>query len=51
MHHALRVSAISCGGDIGIGLCVDPRALADVAGLAAAIENAYTELRSAATGN
>ncbi|MDT5250423.1 MAG: hypothetical protein QOJ28_3057, partial [Mycobacterium sp.] len=23
-HHALRISAISCAGDIGIGLCTDP---------------------------
>jgi len=49
-HHALRISAISCAGDIGVGLCVDPEAVPDVAGLAAAIENAYAELRSAATG-
>ena len=47
-HHALRISAISCAGDIGIGLCTDPQALPDVARLAVAIENSYTELRSAA---
>jgi len=49
-HHALRISAISCAGDIGIGLCTDPQALPDVARLAVAIENSYTELRSAAVG-
>jgi diacylglycerol O-acyltransferase len=49
-HHALRISAISCAGDIGIGLCTDPQALPDVAGLADAIENSYAELRSAAIG-
>ena len=48
-HHALRISAISCAGDIGIGLCTDPSALPDIAGLADAIERAYAELRSIAT--
>jgi diacylglycerol O-acyltransferase len=48
-HHALRISAISCAGDLGIGLCTDPSALPDVAGLAVAIETAYAELRNAAT--
>jgi WS/DGAT/MGAT family acyltransferase len=48
LHHALRISAISCAGDIGIGLCVDPQAVPDVSGLAAAIENSYSELRNAA---
>ena len=48
-HHALRISAISCAGDLGIGLCTDPSALPDVAGLADAIETAYAELRTAAT--
>jgi WS/DGAT/MGAT family acyltransferase len=47
LHHALRISAISCAGDIGIGLCTDPTALPDVARLAVAIEAAYAELRSA----
>jgi hypothetical protein len=37
-------------GDIGIGLCVDPEALPNVARLADAIEDAYVELRSAAIG-
>jgi hypothetical protein len=48
-HHALRISAISCAGDLGIGLCTDPQALPDIAGLADAIEASYAELR-AATG-
>jgi len=47
-HHALRISAISCSGDIGIGLCTDPSALPGIAGLADAIERSYAELRSAA---
>jgi diacylglycerol O-acyltransferase len=51
LHHALRVSAISCAGDIGIGLCTDPQALPDIARLADAIENSYAELRSAAIGS
>jgi WS/DGAT/MGAT family acyltransferase len=50
LHHALRISAISCAGDIGIGLCVDPNALPDVARLAEAIEGSYSQLRSAAIG-
>ncbi|HKP39846.1 MAG TPA: WS/DGAT domain-containing protein [Mycobacterium sp.] len=48
VHHALRISAISCAGDLGIGLCTDPQALPDVARLAQAITYAYDELRSAA---
>jgi WS/DGAT/MGAT family acyltransferase len=48
-HHALRISAISCAGDLGIGLCTDPQALPDVARLADAIEAAYAELRTAAS--
>ncbi|MBJ7399564.1 wax ester/triacylglycerol synthase domain-containing protein [Mycolicibacterium sp.] len=47
-HHALRISAISCSGHIGIGLCTDPSALPGIAGLADAIERSYAELRSAA---
>jgi diacylglycerol O-acyltransferase / wax synthase len=46
-HHALRISAISCAGDI-VGLCTDPEALPDLARLADAIERSYAELRSAA---
>ncbi|GJF12844.1 hypothetical protein NGTWS0302_02820 [Mycolicibacterium cyprinidarum] len=49
-HHALRISAISCSGDIGIGLCTDPRALPDVAGLADRIDASYAELHTAALG-
>lgn len=48
-HHALRISAISCAGDIGIGLCTDPQALPHIAKMAEAVEAAYFELRSAAT--
>jgi len=49
-HHALRISAISCAGVVGIGLCTDPQALPDVARLADAIEISYAELRCAAVG-
>ena len=48
LHHALRISAISCCGDLGIALCTDPRALPDVARLADAIEASHRQLRSAA---
>jgi hypothetical protein len=48
-HHALRISAISCGADIGIGLCTDPNALPGIAGLAEAIDDSFTELRAAAS--
>jgi diacylglycerol O-acyltransferase / wax synthase len=48
-HHALRISAISCAGDLGIGLCTVPNALPDLARLADAIDGSYAELRSAAT--
>ncbi len=47
-HHALRISAISCAGNMGIGLCTDPQTLPDVVRLADAIESSYAELRSAA---
>lgn len=47
-HHALRISAISCAGDMGIGLCTDPNALSDIAGLADCVDAAYQELRVAA---
>ena len=46
--HALRVSAISCAGTVGIGLCTDPEALAGVAELAGAIDDSFAELRAAA---
>ncbi|MCD6014987.1 MAG: hypothetical protein K0R88_1071 [Solirubrobacterales bacterium] len=46
--HALRVSAISCAGTVGIGLCTDPEALPGVAGLATAIDDSFAELRATA---
>ncbi|MEN0138554.1 MAG: wax ester/triacylglycerol synthase domain-containing protein [Rhodococcus sp. (in: high G+C Gram-positive bacteria)] len=49
VHHALRISAISCAGVVGIGLCTDPEALPDVARLAVAMDDSYTELRNAAS--
>jgi diacylglycerol O-acyltransferase len=45
--HALRVSAISCAGTIGIGLCTDPEALGGLAELAGAIDASLAELRQA----
>jgi len=48
-HHALRISAISCGTDIGIGLCTDPNALPGIAGLAEAIDDSFAELQTAAS--
>lgn len=47
-HHALRVSAISCAGDVGIGLCTDPLALPHIARMAEAVAVAHAELRDAA---
>ncbi|MFL5870982.1 MAG: wax ester/triacylglycerol synthase domain-containing protein [Solirubrobacterales bacterium] len=46
--HALRVSAISCSGTVGIGLCTDPEALAGIADLADLIGEAVDELSEAA---
>jgi diacylglycerol O-acyltransferase len=48
-HHALRISAISCAGAIGIGLCTDPQALPHIANMAVAVQRSYVELRYAAT--
>lgn len=48
--HALRVSAISCAGTVGIGLCTDPAVLEDLGGLAEALERSLAELRAAAIG-
>jgi hypothetical protein len=48
LHHALRVSAISSAGDIGIGLCTDPTAFPDIASLAEYVEASYLALRDAA---
>ncbi len=47
LHHALRISAISCAGDVGIGLCVDPSALPNVAVLADGIEDSFSALHGA----
>jgi diacylglycerol O-acyltransferase / wax synthase len=47
-HHALRISAISCADEFGIGLCVDPNAVPHVALLAEAIEDSYQELHRVA---
>lgn len=48
--HALRISAISCAGTVGIGLCTDPQAVPGVGGLAEALEASLAELRAAAQG-
>jgi diacylglycerol O-acyltransferase len=48
-HHALRISAISCAGIIGIGLCTDPQALPHIAKMAEAVQQSYVELRAATT--
>ena len=48
--HALRASAISCAGTIGIGLCTDPEAVAGIDRLAAAIAESFDELRTATIG-
>ena len=50
LHHALRISAISCAGDVGIGLCTDPQALPGITALAGAIDDSYGELRRSALG-
>jgi diacylglycerol O-acyltransferase / wax synthase len=43
-HHALRIAAISNDRWLGVGFCVDPGAVADVAGLADATHDAYEAL-------
>lgn len=48
VHHALRISAISYAGEVGIGLCTDPQALPGMTALAEAIDSAYAELRHSA---
>jgi diacylglycerol O-acyltransferase len=48
--HALRVSAISYAGAVGIGVCTDPEALPGIAELADAIGDSIAELRRAALG-
>ena len=50
-HHVLRISAISCAGDVGIGLCTDPQALPGITGLAEAIDDSYARLRAAVAGS
>jgi diacylglycerol O-acyltransferase / wax synthase len=45
--HALRISAISRGGNVGIGLCTDPDAVEGVAELAEAIDASLAELKIA----
>ena len=45
--HALRISAISAGGSVGIGLCADPEAVEGVAELAEAIDASLVELKIA----
>ena len=42
--HALRVSAISCAGTMGIALCTDPSVLHDLDRLAAGIGASFDEL-------
>jgi diacylglycerol O-acyltransferase / wax synthase len=46
--HALRVSAISYAGAVGVGVCTDPEALPGIAALADAISESIDELRRAA---
>jgi WS/DGAT/MGAT family acyltransferase len=48
--HALRASAISAGGLVGIGLCTDPDAVAGIDDLAAAIDESLAELRAVCLG-
>ncbi|MQA73316.1 MAG: DUF1298 domain-containing protein [Solirubrobacterales bacterium] len=48
--HALRISAISCAGTVGIGLCTDSEALPELPRLADAIERSFAELSAAAIG-
>lgn len=42
--HALRVTALSCAGTMGFGLCSDPDALSGLERLAAGIDRAVAEL-------
>jgi len=42
--HALRVSAISCGGEMGFGMCTDPSALEGLEHLARGLESSLDEL-------
>src|SRR5262249_30978075 len=47
-HHALRISAISCGGTMGLGMCTDPRALEGLDVFAAGLARSIDELAEAA---
>jgi len=49
--HVLRISAISCADEMGVGFCSDPTALPDMTGLAAAVAAAYRDLHARATGS
>jgi hypothetical protein len=42
--HALRVSAISCGGEMGFAMCTDPTVLDGLEHFAAGLEGALVEL-------
>ena len=42
--HALRVTAVSCAGTMGVGLCTDPTHLHGLDRLAAGIERGFEEL-------
>jgi WS/DGAT/MGAT family acyltransferase len=44
--HALRFTALSCGGRMHLGLCTDPDALGDLDVLAAGLDDGLDELRS-----
>jgi hypothetical protein len=45
--HALRISALSCGDAITIGLCTDPEAVPGVERLATASSESLEALRAA----
>ncbi|MFJ5779601.1 wax ester/triacylglycerol synthase domain-containing protein [Streptomyces sp. NPDC093094] len=49
-HHALRVSAISYAGTVGVGVCTDPEALPGTGRFADAIGASIAELHGAALG-
>jgi hypothetical protein len=43
--HALRFTALSCGGTMHVGLCTDPDALSDLDELATGLDRGLDELR------
>jgi diacylglycerol O-acyltransferase / wax synthase len=49
-HHALRISAISNAGEVGIGFCTDPTTLSGVGALADAVADSYRRLAEATAG-